>query len=775
MSSTDFDESFGRDDDKPATQAFRASLGGLRAKVRRGISLEGMSLLSWSFLVYFFVTLFVDKLFRLEQPVRALLLAAALAWFITRLYRVMIAPLRMSLDDEELALAVERSKPGLGQRLISSIQFHEALKSGRTKGVSTGLMRQVLSEFAAILPTLDFGSAIKRQRMRKNVSVFSFCGAFILGFAGLYSDFGIWASRNLLISGSVEWPRYAQLTVVGAKNGEIVVPRGDDFTVEVDVTVDASVENPQDYLPDSLKLSYWFDDGTGASESMIQNTGEQRFSFTFPGLMQPVSFYASGGDGLSKTIRIRLVDRPILAQFELELRYPGYMRKEAMSVPADATELTVPRGSRIEVKAKASKALVHAGLAIGQKQKVDATLGEDKLTITGSIEPEISGLFVVTMKDTDGLVQGNTQALLLKVVGDRAPRMTVRVRGIGAKITPQAILPFDLVANDDWGLMRLALFWAKGANAGIGSGTELGKGFAEGETQGLDAFKENMIFFERRVRFDLLPFLKNAKDLADPVNPVRPGQFVSVRFKAWDSYVKEGAKEGQSAVSDSYTFKVVEPTELLGELIRRQSEQRREFEKIIGDHERDMTEFGDLDSPKVPGNRGQKIRRKIASLARHQRYLGKAVKTVEQRFTDILDEMRNNRLGDRVMLSRLRTQIIDPMEDLSADSMPRLARTVSDYGRSGDTVVRRVCVREYDSIARAMKRILKEMKKLESFTEILRRLKGVIRLVHSATALTTTELEKELEEVFRAPDKKKKDRDDEDPEKKEPENQSLEN
>ncbi|MEZ5989451.1 MAG: hypothetical protein R3F30_10065 [Planctomycetota bacterium] len=746
--------------DRSAVEAsFRGSLARLRGRVRGAVFVEGLSLLLRAFLGYFALTLLVDRWLRLEQPVRVVLLAGFLAWLVVRFYQRVFTPFRQSLDDEELALAVERARPGLGQRLISGIQFQEALRQGRTHGASAGLMRQALAELAQVLPTLDFDAALRRERVRRNNRNSALAGLLLVLIAGFYPGFGTWAWRNLLLSASVDWPRYVDIHVNGVKDGVLVLPRGDDITVEATVRVRDEVPEAERaaYMPTQVLLSYEFDNGASGTEPMVQNTGEDVFSYTFPSLLTEVEFEVHGGDGLSELVRVQLVDRPRLLERELTLHYPAYLGLEPLPVPADAVDLIAPIGSEIEVRAKSDVDLVSSGLSIGEGEAVPIEVAEDRRSVHGRIAPRATGVLRIRLKDVHGLGEGEADRLLIKVVPDRAPRLGNRLKGIGAKVTPQAILPMDLEVRDDFGIRGLELWWGAGDSAAIGSGTGIPEGFRTARPIGMDEFEEGATEFQRRVRFDLLPLLENPEDLSAADNPIRPGQFLALRWKAWDALVPEGASEPQSAYGEAFTLKVVEPAELLAELIRRQREQRLEFERIVQDHQRDMGDFRTLDDPNTPDEKGRRIKARIADLARHQRHLARSVQNVGNRYAEILDEMRNNRLEKADTLNKLENHIVEPLEDLAKNWMPDLARRLTDYQRAGQEPLKAAASDLYDEIYRRMMRILSQMKKLESFTEILSRLKEIIRLEDDVKKMTEDRLKKSLEDLFGPQDGGKKD------------------
>ena len=725
-------------------EALHVACNRLRKRVRRGILVEGLAIIAMGLALYFVLTWPADRFLRLETPVRAMLVLLLVGLLTWRLVQRCVRPLLFDLDDEELALAVERTNAPLGQRLISAMQFERRVATGKARGDSMDLMHEVVRGLPAALASVRFPDALRKDRIAKSWLI-ALCGiGFLATVASLYPGFGLWARRNLLLS-STEWPRATQLVVVGATNNEVVVPRGDDLTIEVDA---------EGVVPETLRVSYSFESGTRGSDAMTQNVGERRFRYTFPGVLEAMRFEAFGGDGVTGEIRVRLVDRPQLSEEAYTLEFPAYMKKGAVAVGADETQVTVPRGTKVTVTGVASKPLTRAELAVSDKERAPLTIGTDRRRVDGSILPEDSGLLRVEMIDEDGLGQGPGRSLIVRVVPDKAPILRTRLRGLGSMITPKARIGIELEALDDFGLETLRLLWAVDESAAIGTSAALEGKFQASETSDLDRFEAGSTLFEGMVRHDLLPLVVKPDDLSAPENPIRPGSFVALRFVASDNDHSEDASgaSGKQARSDSFTFKVVTEAELLRELNRRQGELRMQFEKILEAETADRAEFAELESPKAEGELGMRVQARLATLARKQRSLSKRVLETGLRYGEVLDEMINNRVADGIggegRVRALRTAIVDRLDVLGKSAMPALAGEIARFQRSGAPADQKSATDTFDEVLRTMRRVLAEMMKLESFTEILTQLKDVIRIGNQAAELTKKRLQADLDSLF---------------------------
>jgi len=99
-----------------------AELARLRARARSGIWIETGGLLALLLVAFAVPSFLTDRSLRLEWIYRAVLLASFVVVVGRLVLRRLVVPLRQPLDDEEMALAVERSAPEVRQALISSLR-----------------------------------------------------------------------------------------------------------------------------------------------------------------------------------------------------------------------------------------------------------------------------------------------------------------------------------------------------------------------------------------------------------------------------------------------------------------------------------------------------------------------------------------------------------------------------------------------------------------------------------------------------------------------------
>ena len=117
-------------------------LRALRARLRSLIAFDGATWIVGTFLAVLLPTVGLDWWLHLPGPARLVLLAGALGGTAYAAWRFFIAPLRIPLAEDDMALAVEQRYPELGDRLITSVQLAHTPPGLRTE---TAISRELVA------------------------------------------------------------------------------------------------------------------------------------------------------------------------------------------------------------------------------------------------------------------------------------------------------------------------------------------------------------------------------------------------------------------------------------------------------------------------------------------------------------------------------------------------------------------------------------------------------------------------------------------------------
>ncbi len=715
----------------------------LRRKARRALWLEGIAVVVCALLVYLVATYLVDRTLRLERPYRAALLGALVIYCAWQIWTRVLRPMRLRLDDDEMALATERGDPEMQQALISAVQFERSLRGEKnSRGVgadSPELMARVVTDVRNRVQEARFMQALNYQRIRRYALMLAM-GSVGIGLAALWigSDLPLWGKRNLLLSAE-EWPRLTQLVFDGDANER--VPEGEDLTMRVQVE-----SGP---VPEQLMLHYTTASG-GVGEELMTQTGDREFSFSMMGILEDVQIYATGGDGLSPTIDITVVERPRIEGLEFSLVFPEYMAKDPERVPAGEATVRLPIGGRLQVRGQSHKPLREAFVLLGEGEKLPLNVEADGQTFSGELAPEASGGLMVDVIDTDRLGSGQPPRFLLRMEPDRGPAVTWKPERIGGLITANARIPGSLKVLDDYGLtqvdaefsvQRLSMDRTAAAPPGdpedgsdpnseptVPVEVPSKEVFERAEVTGLDTFEDRSTTFETQTQFDLAPFVRDP-DPQSEANRVRPGDLLLLRFGAEDNF---GPEAPHASKSEPAAFRVVTREKMLQELVRRQLEQRGELERVLNEEIAAQDTLREILSPTADDPRSAQARAKIRGLGNTQKQMSRRVRFVGERYQQILWEFENNRILEPLKVREIERLVVTPLTDLARAEIPDSARAIATFSTAGTDEARALAVTSLDPIIARLRLVLQAMEDVENLAALVEALKEILLLESGA-------------------------------------------
>jgi hypothetical protein len=691
-------------------------LARVRAKLRRGLVVQGLNRLLWLALAFAAGDLVLDWLFRFDRAQRGVLLAALVGFLGWALYRWLLKPLTAQVHGDALALAIERTHPRFQERLISGYQLAR-LQNGEAHGMSPALIRRAALDAARLAQEVSVDQTLDVRRQSRASAQLTLATLVALVFAigvVLAAPLRLWFSRNLLLS-SATWPTATVLEVERlSDDGSVTFPRGQAWTQAVTVG-----EESREF-PAGVKLEIRAKDQQ--STLSMQKIDARRFETTFAPVTEPFAFRASGGDGVTPWISVKLVDPPELTEVELLVTPPRYTGESERLLPAGASPYQALPGSSLRIRAVANKVLANAELAFdGQPLMPRSTGATPKAQsirlidgdggLTGVIPPEalVAGDYRFELQDHLGLTSRRPTIFSISKQNDRPPQVELKLRGVGSMVVPAARLAFHASVSDDYGLTSFAaqIRWRAGQQEQAGGQTHL-----EFESTG-----------ERLHQADAAPlrelFVDDHVDLA-PLQ-LAAGASLELAWEAADNDDVSGPKIGRSP---ELVLRVVTEAELRADLLRREKVLRHEFDALAKEQWELLTEtralaaalgaYAEWSSPQTEQLRALEKRQKLAR---------DRTATIAERFQTMVLEILNNRLeeaGGRVT-RRLEDGVVGPLRALAEDVIPAcagaLAQTrLAEAGAARDSAFT-LAVQRQEGAARRMNAILEQMVQAEGFQE----------------------------------------------------------
>ncbi len=418
----------------------------------------------------------------------------------------------------------------------------------------------------------------------------------------------------------------------------------------------------------------------------------------------------------------------------------------------------VLNGSSMELRGNTNKPLRDAKLRLNGEDRVWPLKIADSKSISGSVATDelLDGKYTIELKDTTGLTSLRPTAFRLNVRLDREPRIRARLHGISGMVVPQAMVPMSVRVKDDYAVNKVGLDyeWQSSEGGSSDNGSVPFEGPAD--LLGQPEFGFDDIFDLQPLKFS-------------------PGITLTFTVQATDNDEVTGPKTGQSS---EFLLRVVTEEQLRTDLLRREKEQRQEFERLLKNQEDLLTEIralaADASREQQPFNKEQKD--KIRDTQRRQKLIGTNIETIARRLETFLIEAQNNRLekeGSRFHV-RLQRRVIEPMYSLSLRKEPvepsednpdadasdepnipsaedglhkaRRLDTEQDFAQRDQTLD--LVTDEQEEIVRIMRDILTYMVKTEGFQAAVNLLYEVEKAQKNVLEMTEEELEDLLKKLF---------------------------
>jgi len=644
----------------------QTKLAGLRAKVK---FIQGVSGLTRSILVgigLVTATYLLDRSMHLPLMVRGVLLIVSLAVLIWVLRRTLIKPLHMPLHNLDLAAGVEALNPRLRDRLLSSLDFQQAMKKGELLESRT-LAQAVVTETLEQIQPVDF---TRVARSRRVIPVVLLCGLAICFLAGWFSlaedHFRVWLKRCVLLSSTETWPRTTSLRVLMPPTGSPVyvtredrytvfnLPRGLDFTLNV--TADRG---------DPAEVTLHFDPFPGDADSRAGGTRTLprvqrcRYAMTFERLTRSFAFHVTGGDDDDRKplylVRVHLA--PAVGEIQVRADYPEFTGWTPRTFPRGDVE--VPQFTWLTISIEATQPLSEAWFCVGEENEENPVrkklkgLDDTHFEVRFRAENDFDYTFDLTGRNR--VRNHNRVRFRVTTLPDRAPTIrNLRPRATFVDITPKGVLPLLALVRDDYSARDCRLLVARGKvrkQVAFTGEDRIGRG-DDGDIQASRAF-----FLFKHVE---ISDLKVAVTERRKERPPIAGDILRLTFEVEDNHKDpEGNDRPNTGRSKEIKLEVVRVSDMERRINDRQLRIKEDVRKLITYEQRALAEASDLLALLEKPGTGEKIASELKEIAEQ-------ILTVERRqnrltsdllmiLTDLrgnLDAFVFNRLEDSPVVNR---------------------------------------------------------------------------------------------------------------------------
>ena len=698
----------------PSIAPLLRMLDAVRRRARAWIWVESLAWIAVVVAAAFWISLGFDWSVEPPPAVRGVVLLGAAGVLAALVGRLLVSRLAVPLGDASLALLVERTHPEFRDGLSTAVGL---AREGRAD-VDPALVARSAAAAAALVPGVDQRRIFRRSRLwRLALAAAAALGSVAVVAAARPDVARTWFRRSVLLAPEA-WPRRTQLEVEGFVDGVRKVARGGD----VDLIVHArDAAGPPPAVDLRIKTATGWRSVRMGTRGGATDAG-QTFGHVVEGVTDDLRLEIRGGDARLRNLRLVAVEPPGVERVEIEAEPPAYLGGPARRPPVSRL-VALPRGSRVTIRSVATKPLAKgtlrarpAGTAVAAEAAVIGEVtasGPSPAGVTGVVaDLDADTIVTLDLVDTDGLVNREPITFTLTAVPDEVPRVAVRLRGISTAVTPRCRLPIEGTIADDHAVVEAAvrLAWQPPAARGAAGGTgDAARGGGEQAVPLASARLGGPLVELLGERIERVPL--------EPLGLAAGGR-LEVRVTARDACTLDG--EPQTGASDTWTLDVVAAEVLQAMLEAREIVLRRRFEAAIEDLALARDRLAAEDEAGAAARFGEAVARATGETGE-----------IAAAFRDIRLELDNNLLLSAELEGRIVGQIAVPLEAIAAGDLPGLAAAC----RAETTAVAPVA-RRADEVLERMRAVLARMMELESFNEVIDRLRNVIRTQEEIRAET---------------------------------------
>lgn len=549
---------------------------------------------------------------------------------------------KKQISDEKAAEIIGQKFTFINDKLLNTIQL---LKYSHENPLAAASLYQRESDYKDI----SFSTAInlkENTRFLKYLILPLLCFIIVL----ILFPSSLVESTSRIINYNKQYAIKAPFSFV-LLNKDLKAFKDEDYTVDFELEGKA--------LPETVYLN------NNGRKYKMEQSGENKYSFTFKKIQANSSFFIEGAGFDSDEYVVKVVNRPLLFELEVELKYPAYLNKKA-EVINNAGNLTVPEGT--DLKWNFNTLFADSVLVSINKEQVPANEEEEEGKFTISRKVKENSEIKINIKNEFATSKDNI-LYQINVIKDQFPQLNINT-------TSDTILFNNLIvggnALDDYGISKLQLFYQIQKSA----------------TGNSKNYKKISI-----------PITKNSPQQNFYMNwkldsfNLKPGERIEYFVQAWDNDGVNGPKSVKSSVA----FLQVPEKEIIKEsLSQADKKTASDIEKALESSEdlrKDLSEI--KEDLKVKKKATWQDQKKLEELTKKKQELEEQIKKIQEENTGqnlqkekflnpderileklkMLEKLMNNLLDDET--KKLYEQLQKLLKEQNTEQLPNLLEKIN--------------------------------------------------------------------------------------------------
>jgi hypothetical protein len=696
----------------------------LRSRIALDAFVRGLAVL----LGLLALSLVLDFWLELSRPMRVfywLITLAAAAHF---LYHYGIKPLRKKLSPVELAEAVDiaQQNDGVNQlapRVATVLQLPGML--GDDGALSGNMIKDAVGRSYQSLEQTDFNAALSGKHTMQCFAVAFAALLFFGGTGGIMSAvgenvLGTWAQRWLLLS-DASYPRNTAIEVAGlSEDGVLVIPAGENATLFTTITT----KDGRDIEEARIKLSPGNDQEWPKG---LDKFDSEDFRLELMPMTEASNATISAGD---QTLRFKIepAARPRLTGLKLTHTHPAdpdnpktidFAGAEGEVSLLDLNEVELVLTANVPIEEIRDVQEVPEGEEADRPaiQRVSENVFKIKWT-----HLERQRFRIELVSKGAGLVS-QPIPISIGLKTDRKPSVRLRFEGVGQRITPNALIPLNLEARDDYGLVNAKIDLLR---------------IRTGEDAGNETFDPISLY---KADPDTIKEFRDKHGLEVEDFGVRPTDVIRLTGVATDNRYSSTPNGGQVGESTKVDFRIVTHKELFREIIARQQQARSAFRQAIEDSKDVLLKLREAEDGV-----------QAAGQSRRFRAIQRSVWKVGRELERSAEEMRLNRLGGsredgNQAYESMKALILEPLAKLHDQTMSSQRSALEAAANADQVRLGQIRTNQADLI-NEMNLLLSKMSRWDELLDAINQLSEVIDQQEQLKKKVDELIDEQIDDLF---------------------------
>ncbi|HEX6940120.1 MAG TPA: hypothetical protein VF158_11970 [Longimicrobiales bacterium] len=349
------------------------------------------------------------------------------------------------VDDMTVAAAAEQFRGMPPGSVRGVLELSRALPAGTSPALYMRAEALLAQQLAGATPRELSGPVGELARRRRQRTFLAFSGlaslTVLLGYVSPERSRAGWGALLHPVAHLSPPP----LPALVVEPGDVELPRG----AHLDVAIEA---------PGRTEVMLrWRAEGDVPRQRRLA-VAEGRATSRIAGVDAEMVYWVVAPDGAaSDTFRVTPLDPLLFSDLVVDVVYPAYLEREPERFEGEVPPLTVPAGTELRIRGRATRRLREASLLRDDgESRVPFEVTADRFA--GRWTPRASGRYVWSLTDETGAVPLTAPAALeLTVVPDRAPEVQITFPGPDTLLGPDLRQPVVADARDDYGLHSATL------------------------------------------------------------------------------------------------------------------------------------------------------------------------------------------------------------------------------------------------------------------------------------------------------------------------------